>query len=315
LPGWFHIPRPQSERIVAPESTRAHDGLVTGRLEKERIFNLTPELDGRLCKFAAERGWSVAATIRYFIEHGLKDGEAARTAPVNIVRLAPSDEAGLGPASSESVSAMRELAVGVAFWRKRAWPADFHNADYRQWARQDPHGNFTLSWWHNLQLPRLQEWIATRGATHADLTARFTEHAATLGAAWEEACVPHLDQDISTVSWAAVKAFPTEVALIKPTKSSSPVFASKFCHFLLPRIFPVVDNEGLGNRWRTYEDYFKRIQDEWRSTTSTTRTDLITELTRLIQAEGEQIFAGFPTVNKIVELRLIGKHQCVTGRA
>ena len=157
--------------------------------------------------------------------------------------------------------------------------------------------------------------IATRGATHADLTARFTEHAATLGASWEEACVPHVDEDIPTVTWVEVKAFPTEVALIKPTKTSSPVFASKFCHFLLPRIFPVVDNEGLGNRWRTYEDYFKCIQDEWRSTAPADRKDLITELTRLIEAEGGQVFAGFPMVNKIVELRLIGRHQCATGRA
>jgi hypothetical protein len=211
---------------------------------------------------------------------------------------------------------MRELAAGVVFWRKRLWPADFHNADYQEWARQDPHGNFTLSWWHDIQLPRLQEWIATRGATHADLTARFMEHAAILGAVWEEACVAHLDEDISTVTWVEVQAFPTEVALIKPTKTSSPVFASKFCHFLLPKIFPVVDNEGLGNRWRTYEDYFKCIQDEWRSTAPAARTDLITELTRLVEAEGEQVFAGFPMVNKIVELRLIGRrHQRATGRA
>jgi hypothetical protein len=76
-----------------------------------------------------------------------------------------------------------------------------------------------------------------------------------------------------------------------------------------------VDNEGLGNRWRTYEDYFKRIQGEWRSTTPAVRIDLITELTHLVEAEGEQIFAGFPMVNKIVELRLIGRHQCATGRA
>jgi predicted DNA-binding protein len=297
------------------KAPRAHYGRVAGRLEKERIFNLTSELDGRLSEFAVERGWSVAAAIRYFIEHGLNDGEAVQTTPANIVRLAPGDASVLGHASPESASAMRELAAGVAFWRKHTWPADFHNADYQEWARQDPHGDFTLSWWHDIQLPKLQEWIATRGVTHADLTARFSEHAATLSAAWEEACVPHVDEDISTVTWVEVQAFPTKVALIKPTKTSSPVFASKFCHFLLPRIFPVVDNEALGNRWRTYEDYFKCIQDEWQSTAAAARTDLITELTHLVEAEGEQLFAGFPIVNKIVELRLIGRRQHGTGRA
>jgi predicted DNA-binding protein len=127
-----------AKRIVAPASARAHDGGVAGRLEKERIFNLTSELDERLCEFAVERGWSVAAAIRYFIEHGLNDAEAARIAPANTVRLVPGDQAVLSPASPESAVAMRELAFGVAFWRKRAWPADFHNADYQKRARQNP---------------------------------------------------------------------------------------------------------------------------------------------------------------------------------
>ena len=284
------------------------------RMTKEIIFNLSPDLDRRLRDFATDRRWSVAAAIRFFIEHGL-DGDAMRPTPPKIPPLALGDDAASGHDSLESAPAMRELAAGVAFWQNRPWPVDFHNADYQDWARQDPHGNFTLTWWQTIQLPRLQDWIATRGATHADLTARFTERAATISAVWEEACVPHLDDDISTVTWDQVKAFPAEVAFIKPTKTSSPVFASKFCHFLLPKIFPVVDNEGLGNRWRTYEDYFKYIQDEWDSTAPATQIDLIAELTRLIEAEGNQVSASFPMINKIVELRLIGRHQRATGRA
>ena len=282
-------------------------------MDKERIFKLTSELDSRLSKFANERGWSVAATIRYFIMRGLNDTNGAPTESTNASRLAPGDVDALGDASPEPAAAMRELAAGVTFWRKRPWPADFHNADYREWARQDPRGNFTLSWWQDIQLPKLQEWIATRGVTHAELTAHFTEHAATLSAVWEEVCVPRLTEDILTVTWEEVEAFPTEAALIKPTKTASPVFTSKFCHFLLPKIFPVVDNEALGNRWRTYQDYFKCIQDEWRSTGTAIRNDLITELTRLVEAGGEQVFAGFPMVNKIVELRLIGRRQSATG--
>jgi len=295
-------------RSVHLGASSARNPLMAGRLSKERIFDLPPELDRRLSEFANERGWSVAETIRYFIVQGL-NADGAPTASAAVVGLAPGDVEALGYASSESVAAMRELAAGVTFWMKRSWPADFHNADYREWARRDPRGNFTLSWWRDIQLPRLQEWIATRGASHADLTARFTEHAATLSAVWKEVCVPHLAEDISMVTWEEVEAFPAKVALIKPTRTASPVFASKFCHFLLPRIFPVVDNEALGNRWRTYQDYFKCIQEEWRSTPPAIRTDLMTELTRLIEAEGEQVFAGFPMVNKVVELRLIGRRQ------
>jgi hypothetical protein len=53
-------------------------------------------------------------------------------------------------------------------------------------------------------------------------------------------CAPFLDQDITAVSWDDVKAFPDEVARIKQVRS--PVFTSKFCHFLLPRVYPVIDN-------------------------------------------------------------------------
>jgi hypothetical protein len=56
-------------------------------MSKEVMFNLTPSLDCRLREFGAERGWQIAATIRYFIEVGLED-EARRTelAPVTLSR-------------------------------------------------------------------------------------------------------------------------------------------------------------------------------------------------------------------------------------
>jgi hypothetical protein len=204
---------------------------------------------------------------------------------------------------------MEEFADGVAFWRsRRTWPADFHNADYERWSQQNPNGNFTLSWWQGF-LPRLQAWIATRPFSGEVLTARFTEHATALGAAWQEACVPCLEGDISTITWDEIKAFPNEVAKIKPTKVPSPVFTSKFCHFLLPKVFPVVDNEGLGNRWPTYEDYFRFVQEEWQSTDSATRVQLVAEVTRAIEATGQQVYPGFPMTNKIIELRLIGRHR------
>src|SRR5439155_1515538 len=76
--------------------------------------------------------------------------------------------------------------------------------------------------------------------------------------------IPFLDADITTVTWDQVKAFPTEVAYIKPTKS--PVFTSKLRHFLHPKIFPVVDNAGMGNKWPSYESYFKAAQDLWAAT-------------------------------------------------
>ena len=202
---------------------------------------------------------------------------------------------------------MRELADGLTFWHSRDWPTDLHNKKYQEWAQENPHGNFTLDWWQQYQLPRLTRWIATRPYGGADLTPRFIERITALSAAWQKACVPCLERDISAVTWADVEAFPNEVAEIKPTKAPSAVFTSKFCHFLLPRVFPVVDRAALGGRWRTYGDYFKAVQDEWSSTDPVTQAALVT---RLIEETGlAQLYSGFPVTNKVVELRLIGRRH------
>jgi hypothetical protein len=213
--------------------------------------------------------------------------------------------------------AVRELADGLAFWdSRRDWGEDLGNANYEAWVKENPHGVFTLEWWKPF-LGRLNRWKATRGWDDGTvLTSRFTACAAELSTAWTESCEPFLDDDITSVTWEQVSAFPTLVATVKPTRSNSPVFASKFCHFLLPRVFPVVDNEGLGNRWPTYGRYFRHVQDEWAATEPADRTATITGLTRRIEKTGGSVFRGYPLVNKVVELRLIGRqHPGMSSRA
>jgi hypothetical protein len=211
---------------------------------------------------------------------------------------------------TSSSRAVHELADGLAFWdSRRGWGQDLGNSDYEAWAKENPHGTFTLEWWKPF-LGRLNRWKATRGWDDGTvLTSRFVACMAELSTAWSEACEPFLDDDITSVAWEQVSAFPILVATIKPTRSHSPVFASKFCHFLLPRVFPVVDNEGLGNRWSTYRRYFHCVQDEWAATEPADRTALIAMLTGRIEATGATVFPGYPFVNKVVELRLIGRRH------
>jgi len=207
---------------------------------------------------------------------------------------------------------LRELRDGIAYWRSRQWPADLHNADYVKWAAENPRGDFTPEWWRQYQLRRLRDWIAARPVSDAVLTARFMDSMDALGTTWRIACLPYLDHDITAVSWDRVGAFPDTVARIKPMKRGpSAVFTSKFCHFLLPRVFPVVDNLGLGAAGQSYESYFRRVQDEWARTDAGTRDVLVAELTQVIETAGRPLFPGFPLVNKVVELRLIGRnHPC-----
>jgi hypothetical protein len=203
------------------------------------------------------------------------------------------------------MTAMRELADGLAFRRSRRWAPDVGNAAYEEWARQNPNGNFTLAWWQQYQLPRLSRWRAIRPYGDAVLTPRFIAGATALSTAWQVACAPYLECDITSVTWQQVMAFPDEVAKIKPTKAPSSVFTSKFCHFLLPCVFPVVDREAVGGGWPTYRNYFNYVQYEWNTTDASTRDALVAALT---EATGStQLYSGYPIVTRVVELRLIGR--------
>lgn len=99
-------------------------------------------------------------------------------------------------------------------------------------------------------------------------------------------------------------SFPSLAAEIKDV--ASPVFTSKFCHFLAPRIFPVVDNRAMGNPFETYRQYFVTGRAEWLGTDAATQDELI----RLLSQEvGAPLFDGYPTKCKVIEICMIGRHS------
>jgi hypothetical protein len=119
---------------------------------------------------------------------------------------------------------------------------------------------------------------------------------------------PYLGGDIAVVVWADVEPFANLVAEIKPLSSPSPVFTSKFCHFLAPRLFPVVDNEAMHNRFRTYEECFATYQAEWLGTNAAMQGQLEEVLTREI---GAPLCDGYPLKCKLIELCLTGRCRLV----
>jgi len=206
-------------------------------------------------------------------------------------------------------AAMRELRAGVAHWYTRPlWPRDFHNLDYRRWFEENPRGEFSLEWWKPFRRT-LHDWIAIRPLSYAAVTENLVSVLPDLSAAWKEACEPVFDREISEVKWEKIEAFPKLVTAIKPTKYPTPVFTSKFCHFLLPRVFPVVDNEAMGGRWQRYEDYFRFVQDQWEATSPEDRDQMRRYLAGVIELTGSEVFDGFPMTNKLVELRIIGRRH------
>jgi hypothetical protein len=216
---------------------------------------------------------------------------------------APPPAAATNPLPISMPLTLNELEQGIHHWRNStSWPQDFHNEFYRNRADIHPNGLFTREWWDRF-VPVLSRWRALRPQSRASITARATPRFNILTQAWQTAVVPVMESDIATIDWSRISPFPDAVAPIKNTLS--PVFTSKFCHFLAPHIFPVIDNHAMGRPFKSYEHYYLSAQSEWRSTATTVRNTLARRLTKAI---GDPI-ASYPMKCKIIELCLIGRHR------
>jgi hypothetical protein len=170
-------------------------------------------------------------------------------------------------------------------------------------AAANAHGLFNDDWWTGF-LPELRAWRATRYRSSDYLTERARQRFSALSRAWNAAVAPRLGADIADLEWREVAPFPALVAEIKGV--GSPVFTSKFCHFLAPALFPIVDNAAMGSPHSTYADCFAAYQQQWLLTAERIRQELALRLSELI---GEPLDDGFPIKNKVVELCLIGRNQ------
>lgn len=199
---------------------------------------------------------------------------------------------------------------GIAFWNRRGWSADLHNSFYVKHvpAMRPVDGRFDLDWWNRVW-PTLRGWSATRrGGSRTSMTQRAEQQFPTLERLWRDNVSRHISEDIDAVQWSDVSEFAAHVSYIKGV--SSPVFTSKLCHFLIPQVFPVVDNWAMGNPYSTYGEYYQTAQSMWRKTDADTKNLLVSRLANLVGPEMDPLF---PTACKLVELHLIGKRHWPTG--
>lgn len=203
---------------------------------------------------------------------------------------------------------LKDLKAGVAYWQKESnWPKDFHNNFYRCMSESKieymPHDDFNDEWWKQF-LKCLVSWKAIRPRSKEYITINMKEHKTELMATWEECIIPNIEKDIAQVEWRQVSQFVDTVAKIKNV--SSPVFTSKFCHFLAPQLFPVVDNAAMGNPFSSYRLYYDCARGGWMATETATQKELQAFLRKKI---GTGVYRHYPYKCKIVELCLIGKHK------
>lgn len=199
--------------------------------------------------------------------------------------------------------AIEELQNGITYWQGTSWPQDFHNQFYQDLPQVQNNFVFNNEWWNQF-IPILRSWLATRPLSSVYLTTRVQDRFQNLNDLWANNIAQILGADIQDLEWVEIEAFAHCVAEIKNV--SSPVFTSKFCHFLAPRIFPVIDNKAMGNRFETYKEYYNAGRDEWLQTNPETRKSLVDLLHRHIDGP---LFGGYPTKCKIIELCFIGRHN------
>lgn len=209
---------------------------------------------------------------------------------------------------------LNALKGGCKHWQteltKRKWPCDFHSAFYGDLRAIHERGMFTPAWWAEI-IFHLRKWNALRtstgGLTNAEVQKRAIRASKKLRA---ELARLHGIKDIadSDATWNKCQPFFTVAFGIKQTTTNSPVFASKLCHFVAPRIFPVIDNEIMGGT-PDYGEYWQYIRGRWLATPKAARREMDDYLRKQIKNAGGTAIKEYPFPCKIAELCLIGERH------
>ena len=195
------------------------------------------------------------------------------------------------------------LKAGLQWWSNNRWPADMLNADYYDiYAERSSVG--TGTWW-TATLNRLGKWRAIRPKSKSYIQSRGQDRLSAIarwysnvrGTSATEPCIADME-------WEDVAPLFALAYGIKRDKS--PVFASKMCHFMFPKLFLVLDNKATGIF--EYEFCWRGLKDEWsRFTKKSGACSLVAQVIASGKAaSAKPIHPDYPYETKIMELCLIG---------
>jgi hypothetical protein len=185
-------------------------------------------------------------------------------------------------------------------WVSRpGWPGDFHAPLYPILAQLKSSG-LSPAWWRQI-VDHLASWRAVRPLSKVEILERgmpllgkLAQEAQAISAT-SRPQLPNLD----TCGWEQVAGLYAIAHSIKG--SSTPVFGSKLCHFILPDAFPVIDWAFIGVSAATYQPYWERCKKEWVSCQN--RQPLVDALLACIHPKDAP---SFPWSTKITELCIAG---------
>ena len=197
------------------------------------------------------------------------------------------------------------LRAGIDWFRNR-WGNDLLNGEYHD-IYNALSGGITDQWWRTT-VARLWAWKAIRSPIHPNTKAaimaagqqrlpEIAEYFSRFGTS-----TTFNQPSIADLAWEDAQEIFAVAYSIKPGSSvipGSPVFASKFCHFVFPKVFTVMDDTATGIF--EYEFYWRGMKDEWSRFPE--KEEAIDILQRTV---GELLHPCYPVETKIMELSRIG---------
>ena len=236
---------------------------------------------------------------------------AERTPMTRTLTTAPT----LSPRPNTGPFNLEDLEAGIRVWNGRVvsseWASDFHNSMYRKFDMLKEVEPFTEEWWLRFIMPRVGTWKAYRPVTKEQIIEWALPHLDEMAEAYSESALPYLDTPFENLEWSNISKLPDTVALAKRDNygrpQSSPVFRSKVAHWIMPRLYPVADQEVLGISG-SYESYWKATQEAWVAISQVEREAMAERLrTHIESAFHSQLWDRYPIEVKIVELCRMGR--------
>jgi len=204
---------------------------------------------------------------------------------------------------------VENLEAGLRRWNELSesgnWPSDLHAGLYVRQAQLRA-GGLGEQWWA-ATVDEFSRWRAIRPLTKANIRDRGRGLLPQLSLAYHD--LLRANCNLVDAKWTNLACLFDLAYRVKPTKSQSPVFASKLCHFMFPDLFIVVDRAVVGLR-DPYSTYWQTCSDAWRLA-KPNHGLLRGKIDAVI---GEAVDQSFPYATKITELCIIGASRWVHDR-
>ncbi len=196
---------------------------------------------------------------------------------------------------------LRGIEYIYSYQKKKGAPSigvwDFHNGLYLALATYRKNGILPTYWQELVDI--LWDWQAIRGVRGITKEYIFEEGKKRMDKLikyYQKIYISSNKQySLENVKWNDVVDLFTTSQDIKGV--ASPVFASKFCHFLLPHLYPIIDNTLVKGTWNTYHQYWEACKKGWLECRE--KETLIKILKDEIPGD---VCPEFPWCTKIVEL-------------